>query len=322
MNKPLKVRRPGLATDQILEEQANSSNPVLTGPITGKEYRLTPFQMPSNEIQSKTSKSTFNLRFEPLLNVNAVADILPSIREDKRNQKPVLAVGKLSEKIEIIEGMRRTTAVSFVEGASLIGFAIEEPVDELDIQALAGVSDMYEKPTTIEFAIFLKQHPKIAERSMRDLHREYGYSVTTIARAKKVCEIPQELLALFPTAQSIPLVSLLNLVEKYDEDSLIEAAKLMGDYQSLLSDEEKEELANNNPLDKQRTLEIGKSVIAFLISVLAKPKTVIPTKKWIPKPSNKAVKVAQNDGAVTIKLGKDFDFSAHRDKLVAFIESL
>lgn len=319
----LKIRRPGLSTEEVLEEQSSSDMPQLTGPVTGKVYDLTPFSIPSYDVQKVISKSQYNVRYQELLNVNAVADILPSIKENKRNNKPVLAIGPL-HKLEILEGMRRTTAVSLIEDAELIGFSVVDGMDIEDQRAMSGLSDVYVKPSALEFSMFLKQHPDIAKRSLRDLAKEYGYGKTTVALAKEIANLPKEVLQLFPTAQSISLKRINNLVKNSEPKALKEACECVGSYKNFLTQDELMALEEGEPLEQTKITQLATKVTLLLESLLddTKPREDKQIHTWLEQPANTNVNVMEHNGSLVIKFKSEFNFEKYRNKIQQFLNEL
>lgn len=209
--------------------------------------------IPTAEIEKTTSVYGKNRRVQSLLNEKSVADILPAIAEDGRNQHPALCWDKGDEML-VLAGSRRRKAC-ILSNADYLVLSSSDFTDQ-DAKILAVSSDQYIAPSLWELGQAYQQtKEELIAQGKKGSYREValleGVSHTAIADAIKAYEnIPATVLALYPTANHVGREVAKKLIIAKERDT--EAFMALVDELS-----ESEELALINSDDK-RSLAITK----------------------------------------------------------------
>lgn len=193
--------------DALLEQA--SAGDVISMPAPSdptRQITLVCKVIPSSEIEAKTKVYGKNRRVQSLLNEKSVADILPAIAEDGRNQHPALCWDKGDEML-VLAGSRRRKAC-ILSNSDYLVLSSEDFTDQ-DAKILAVSSDQYIAPSLWELGQAYQQtrDELIAEGkkgSYREIAAIEGVSHTAIADAIKAYEnLPSEVLSLYPTANHV-----------------------------------------------------------------------------------------------------------------------
>jgi ParB family chromosome partitioning protein len=159
-----------------------------------------------SEIESTTQVYGKNRRVQALLNENSVADILPAIAADGRNQHPALLWDQ-GDKSLVLAGSRRRKAC-ILSNADYLVLSSSDFTDQ-DAKILAISSDQYIAPSLWELGQAYQQTKlELIEQGKKGSYREIavieGVSHTAIADAIKAYEqIPADVIALYPTANHV-----------------------------------------------------------------------------------------------------------------------
>ncbi|KKL55297.1 hypothetical protein LCGC14_2256830, partial [marine sediment metagenome] len=162
--------------------------------------------IPHAEIESSTKVYAKNRRVQILLNEKSVADILPAIREDGRNQHPALCWDKGDETL-VLAGSRRRMACILGQADYMV--LSSSDFTEQDAKILAISSDQYIAPSLWELGQAYQQtKDELVEQGKKGSYREVaaieGVSHTAIADAIKAYEkLPATVLSLYPTANHV-----------------------------------------------------------------------------------------------------------------------
>lgn len=162
--------------------------------------------IPHAEIETSTKVYAKNRRVQVLLNEKSVADILPAISEDGRNQHPALCWDKGDETL-VLAGSRRRMACILGQADYLVLSSTD--FNEQDAKILAISSDQYIAPSLWELGQAYQQtKEELVGQGKKGSYREVaiieGVSHTAIADAIKAYEkLPANVLSLYPTANHV-----------------------------------------------------------------------------------------------------------------------
>lgn len=193
--------------DQLLENAAVGDEITMPAPSDpSRTIRLSCKIIASDKIESSTRVYGKNRREQSLLSKASVADILPAISLDGRNQHPALSWSK--DGIEhVLSGSRRRKAC-LLSNADYIVLTSEDFTDE-DAKILAVSSDQYIAPSLWELGkAYDETRADLISQGKKGSYREIaaieGVSHTAIADSLKAfIKIPSEVLALYPTANHV-----------------------------------------------------------------------------------------------------------------------
>ncbi|MBB1310823.1 transcriptional regulator [Pseudoalteromonas sp. SR41-8] len=270
--------------DELLE-QANAGD-VIKMPAPSdpnRQITLVCKVIPHAEIESTTKVYAKNRRVQVLLNEKSVADILPAIAEDGRNQHPALCWDKGDEML-VLAGSRRRMAC-IIGNADYMVLSSSDFTD-LDAKILAVSSDQYIAPSLWELGQAYQQtKDELVAQGKKGSYREVaaieGVSHTAIADAIKAFEkLPAAVLALYPTANHVgrEVAKKLIAAKERDEHSFNQQVnhlthdnsleEIIGDDKRAMaitklltaepqSTQRREALLENNYISLQRNLKSG-----------------------------------------------------------------
>lgn len=154
----------------------------------------------SKQANERCFKSPMNPRSTDFLNEESLSDILGGIRAAGENDYHVYAVEHNDGKLEVLAGLRRTTAVQLSPGTKLKLFVVkEEEIDQQTKRKLATTSDIYSEPSRFEWGLHIKKRidqlveSGEEEPSLEQLAQYYGRTKTFIQQALRTVEIPESL---------------------------------------------------------------------------------------------------------------------------------
>ncbi|WP_240224585.1 ParB N-terminal domain-containing protein [Rheinheimera hassiensis] len=309
MNKPVnefyQANRPSKSA-LILPGQGSGGTELIS-PVSGNKIKLSTTSIPADKVMSSIVKCRYNQRNIRYLSPAAVSDILPSIKEAKRNTMPVLAV-KLSEgKFEIIAGIRRCYAVSITPDAVLEIQYANEMSDE-DKQILAKTLDTYRDPSILDLGLTLLDYKHdVGEEafSVRKAALEFRSNKTKVNDALRAATLPHELLSLFPALEFISRTFIRSVVASEvtfeDITNAIEGLKPVTLTDEELNDEEHEKIL------KLASSRLEKIILNRLASskhsTNEPPSKVLPT--WNDFAFRKGVKAKISSNKVTLTINSD-----------------
>lgn len=224
----------GNSSLDALLEQANAGD-VIRMPAPSdpnREITLVCKVIPHNEIEATTQVYGKNRRVQALLNEKSVADILPAIKDDGRNQHPALLWEQDSTSL-VLAGSRRRKAC-ILANADYLVLSSTDFTDQ-DAKILAVSSDQYIAPSLWELGQAY-QHTKneIIQQGKKGSYREIalieGVSHTAVADAIKAFEqLSANVISLYPTANHVgrEVAKKLILAKERDEavfNELVETA--------------------------------------------------------------------------------------------------
>ncbi len=198
----------GSSSLDALLEQANAGD-VIRMPAPSdpnREITLVCKVIAHNEIENSTQVYGKNRRVQALLNEKSVADILPAIKEDGRNQHPAL-LWEQGDMSLVLAGSRRRKAC-ILGGADYLVLSSSD-FSEQDAKVLAVSSDQYIAPSLWELGQAYQQtRNDLIQQGKKGSYREIavieGVSHTAIADAIKAYEqISADVIALYPTANHV-----------------------------------------------------------------------------------------------------------------------
>lgn len=193
--------------DELLEQA--SAGDVIKMPAPSDPSRLITLickVIPHDEIKKTTKVYGKNRRVQALLNEKSVADILPAIAQDGRNQHPALCWDKGDETL-VLAGSRRRMAC-ILSNADYMVLSSADFTD-LDARILAVSSDQYIAPSLWELGqAYQFTKDELIEQGKKGSYREIaaieGVSHTAVADAIKAFEkLPESVLSLYPTANHV-----------------------------------------------------------------------------------------------------------------------
>ncbi|MEM0516457.1 ParB N-terminal domain-containing protein [Pseudoalteromonas sp. YIC-827] len=208
--------------DQLLAQaQAGDviSMPAPSDP--NRTIRLTCQVIAHQDIEQRTKVYGKNRRVQALLTEKSVADILPAIREDGRNQHPALAWEHNGELL-VLAGSRRRKACMLAPADYLV--LSSSDFNDEDAKILAVSSDQYIAPSLWELGqAYASTREELKELGKKGSYREIaqleGVSHTAIADAIKAFEcLPKDVLALYPTANHVGREVAKKLIQAQDKD--------------------------------------------------------------------------------------------------------
>ncbi|GAP73701.1 chromosome (plasmid) partitioning protein ParB [Pseudoalteromonas sp. SW0106-04] len=209
--------------DQLLEQaQAGDviSMPAPSDPQ--RTIRLTCEVIPHAEIEQRTKVYGKNRRVQALLTEKSVADILPAIAEDGRNQHPALA-WEHDDGLFVLAGSRRRKACILAKADYLVLSSAD--FNDEDAKILAVSSDQYIAPSLWELGqayVYTRDELQLQGKkgSYREIAALEGVSHTAIADAIKAYEcLPHDVLALYPTANYVGREVAKKLIQAKDKDA-------------------------------------------------------------------------------------------------------
>ncbi len=208
--------------DQLLEQARAGDVISMPSPSNpNRMIRLTCQVIPSAEIESRTKVYGKNRRVQALLTEKSVADILPAITEDGRNQHPALA-WEHDDGLFVLAGSRRRKACILANADYLV---LSSPdFNDEDAKILAVSSDQYIAPSLWELGqayASTREDLKLQGKkgSYREIAQIEGVSHTAIADAIKAYEcLPKEVLALYPTANHVGREVAKKLIQAREKD--------------------------------------------------------------------------------------------------------
>ena len=244
--------------DELLE-QANAGD-VIKMPAPSdpnRQITLVCKMIPHNDIELMTKVYGKNRRVQSLLNEKSVADILPAITEDGRNQHPALCWDKGDETL-VLAGSRRRMAC-ILGNADYMVLSSSDFTD-LDAKILAVSSDQYIAPSLWELGQAYQQtKDELINDGKKGSYREIaaieGVSHTAIADAIKAYEkLPAGVLALYPTANHVgrEVAKKLIAAKERNETTFNQQVELLANDQSI----------NEIIGDDKRAMAITKSLTA------------------------------------------------------------
>ncbi|KPH65655.1 transcriptional regulator [Pseudoalteromonas porphyrae] len=244
--------------DELLE-QANAGD-VIKMPAPSdpnRQITLVCKMIPHNDIELMTKVYGKNRRVQSLLNEKSVADILPAITEDGRNQHPALCWDKGDETL-VLAGSRRRMAC-ILGNADYMVLSSSDFTD-LDAKILAVSSDQYIAPSLWELGQAYQQtKDELINDGKKGSYREIaaieGVSHTAIADAIKAYEkLPASVLALYPTANHVgrEVAKKLIAAKERNETTFNQQVELLANDQSI----------NEIIGDDKRAMAITKSLTA------------------------------------------------------------
>ncbi|WP_405630250.1 transcriptional regulator [Pseudoalteromonas sp. Ld20] len=244
--------------DELLE-QANAGD-VIKMPAPSdpnRQITLVCKMIPHNDIELMTKVYGKNRRVQSLLNEKSVADILPAITDDGRNQHPALCWDKGDETL-VLAGSRRRMAC-ILGNADYMVLSSSDFTD-LDAKILAVSSDQYIAPSLWELGQAYQQtKDELINDGKKGSYREIaaieGVSHTAIADAIKAYEkLPASVLALYPTANHVgrEVAKKLIAAKERNETTFNQQVELLANDQSI----------NEIIGDDKRAMAITKSLTA------------------------------------------------------------
>ncbi|KTF16908.1 hypothetical protein [Pseudoalteromonas sp. H105] len=209
--------------DELLEQA--SAGDVIKMPAPSDPSRsitLTCKVIPHSQIEPDTKVYGKNRRVQALLNEKSVADILPAIAHDGRNQHPALCWDKGDEML-VLAGSRRRMAC-ILSNADYLVLSSTDFTDS-DAKILAVSSDQYIAPSLWELGQAYQQtRDELISQGKKGSYREIsaieGVSHTAVADAIKAYEnLPAAVLALYPTANHVGREVAKKLIAAKERDS-------------------------------------------------------------------------------------------------------
>ena len=209
--------------DELLEQA--SAGDVIKMPAPSDPSRsitLTCKVIPHSQIEPDTKVYGKNRRVQALLNEKSVADILPAIAHDGRNQHPALCWDKGDEML-VLAGSRRRMAC-ILSNADYLVLSSADFTDS-DAKILAVSSDQYIAPSLWELGQAYQQtRDELISQGKKGSYREIsaieGVSHTAVADAIKAYEnLPAAVLALYPTANHVGREVAKKLIAAKERDS-------------------------------------------------------------------------------------------------------
>ncbi len=248
--------------DALLEQA--SAGDVITMPAPSdptRQITLVCKVISNSEIEAKTKVYGKNRRVQSLLNEKSVADILPAIAEDGRNQHPALC-WDTGEEMLVLAGSRRRKAC-ILSNADYLVLSSADFTDQ-DAKILAVSSDQYIAPSLWELGQAYQQtrDELIAEGkkgSYREIAAIEGVSHTAIADAIKAYEnLPAAVLSLYPTANHVgrEVAKKLIIAKERNEQQFMQLVAEVGNNTDIaaISSDDKRALAITKQLIAEPTI--------------------------------------------------------------------
>jgi hypothetical protein len=235
-------------------------------PITGELIEWEMLVLPSSEISAKTIKSQYNKRSKKHLTRAAVNDILPEIAELKRNTQYVKAV-EVDGKYEILEGVRRTTAVSYVPDGKLY-MLVAKSLNEEEKRHYAQMSDVYREPTQLDIgysALEIREQYKQQNDVIRDfkLAEMFGVSTGKMSEAITSASLPDSLIYLFPALEFIQVRFLRQIIAWIKVNELAKFEEIIKLFEQLPEDDkniQRESVSLQKKILKRLAASVAKEI--------------------------------------------------------------
>lgn len=219
-------------------------------PITGHPIIWKKRVIDSEKIDEVLVKNKFNLRSHRHVTRAAVNDILPDIAEQKRNSN--YCRGLISgDKVELLEGVRRSASVSFVPGAKLYLW-VADSLTEDEQRHFSQSSDVYRQPTQLDIgysALEIRSEYESRGEKIRDfqLAELFGVSAGRMSESIKSASLPDELIGLFPALEFIGprwLRTVIQWQKKIGNGGIVEAIEHLSPVSSELVENDEIETAS------------------------------------------------------------------------------
>lgn len=233
--------------------------------------------IPYSEIEKQTTVFGKNRRVQDLLSEKSVADILPAIKNDGRNQHPALAWEK-DTGLQILAGSRRRKACLLAKADYIV---LSSPdFTEQDAKILAVSSDQYIAPSLWELGqAYVQTKDELLNANKKGSYREIaqieGVSHTAVADAMKAYELlPQHVLTLYPTANHVGREVAKKLINAQQKDPAIftQRVKQLQDNPALVAQQSDDKTAlaitkflcdQPTNASKREVLELGNQYITM-----------------------------------------------------------
>lgn len=276
----------------------------------GYQFRLV--KVKSEIVNQVIHKSDYNRRSAAHLTKAAVNDILPSIRELKRNIEPAKAIGTVDNMV-LLEGMRRSFAVSLVEDAYFYVWLTDSIAKE-DERILVKSADEYQKPTTVDLALSIKSMQDKGDSqalSVRQYAEHFGVSTGTAQNAIAITKIPDQVFKLFPAVKYISIRFLLTLVN-------VESEKLISIAESIKSEQDEIDLIDESICQKEAN-KIQSKFRKLLAQNTEQPKELTQDQReWLDLSQTGLVTKIKSDGTLVLEINRS-DNNLSQD-LMAFLK--
>lgn len=176
-------------------------NNTLKKIILGKQRKFYHVIIEIGQVEKHTRVFNLNERNQELLNKHCVEDILPSIRQSKRNMNEVYA-RKVGNDYEIADGSRRRFAC--IEGkAALIAWVCDDLTNE-DMKFLSISGNKHKQPSIYERGLeYIRLLENGTYSSPTDMEEETGIKRRTLNRCINTAKLPTWLIKAYRSPNDI-----------------------------------------------------------------------------------------------------------------------
>ena len=177
----------------------------------------------AGQVERRTNVFDLNERDQELLNIHGVADILPTIKKNKRNDFEVYA-RKQGNYFELADGSRRRRAC-VLGNAALLLWVCDDLTDR-EMEYLSDTGNDHKQASVYERGLKYNRWLESGRfTSASDIEREKGVARRTVTRCMNAAKLPKWLVEAFRTPNDMSVESagkLHDLVHKVkiDEDLL------------------------------------------------------------------------------------------------------
>lgn len=159
----------------------------------------------AGQVEKRTNVFNLNERDQELLNKHGVADILPDIRKNKRNDFEAFA-RKDGNNFELADGSRRRRAC-ILGGAALLLWVCDDLTDK-EMEYLSDSGNKHRQASVYERGVVMERWIKEGRyTSSADISRERDIARRTVDRCRNAAKLPKWLIEAYRTPNDMSVES-------------------------------------------------------------------------------------------------------------------
>jgi ParB/RepB/Spo0J family partition protein len=186
-------------------------------------------------VERRTSVFDLNERDQELLNEHGVADILPTIKRNKRNDFEAYA-RKIGNNFELADGSRRRRACVLGKAALLLWVC--DDLTDREMEYLSDTGNDHKQASVYERGLKYNRWLESGRfTSASDIEREKGVARRTVTRCMNAAKLPKFLVEAFRTPNDMSVESSVKLHDVVTKNTIdIEILKKRAEAQKLYWD--------------------------------------------------------------------------------------
>ena len=230
---------------------------------------------------------------------------MPEIARDKRNSHPALGVNNEDGRIEILAGLRRSKAVSFIEEGEFVILVCQEMTDEEKLH-FAQTSDIYEEPSAIDLGFTIQElmankkanGEKLSQQQAGEL---FGVAEGKVSEVLSFAALPTELFTLYPSLSAIGYKFLRSLSANFKNNKFAVNEAIKKSHAKKHAIEAK---PGDDPKELlKKSQELSKNILALINKSKASKPTTKAKSIWHDTVTKQGVKVTElKSGKIKISI--------------------